>query len=126
MIFYASESLLPVVIDYAGAEIVAVGTIAYCVQEKSWHKVTAINSQSLAITWSAYDPHIATDNPLASNVIYDGTTSGLDATNAQDAIDEIVGDLGTAAYKNYTTNVRPNSHDLVEINAVYNAIANAI
>lgn len=35
-------------------------------------------------------------------------------------------DLGTAATKNYTVNVRPNSHDLVESNAVYNAIASSI
>lgn len=34
--------------------------------------------------------------------------------------------LGTASEKNFTDNVRPNSHDLVESNAVYNAIANSI
>ena len=34
--------------------------------------------------------------------------------------------LGTASAKNFTDNVRPNSHDLVEANAVYNAITNSI
>ena len=34
--------------------------------------------------------------------------------------------LGTASEKNFTDNVRPNSHDLVESNAVYNAIASSI
>ena len=34
--------------------------------------------------------------------------------------------LGTASAKNFTDNVRPNSHDLVESNAVYNAISNSI
>lgn len=37
-----------------------------------------------------------------------------------------VGDLGTAINKNWTDLVRPNSHDLVESNAVYSAITNAI
>lgn len=34
--------------------------------------------------------------------------------------------LGTAAFKNYTDLVRPNSHDLVESGSVYSAIANAV
>lgn len=34
--------------------------------------------------------------------------------------------LGTASEKNFTDNVRPNSHDLVESNAVYNAISSSI
>lgn len=34
--------------------------------------------------------------------------------------------LGTASEKNFTDNVRPNSHDLVESNAVYSAIASSI
>ena len=37
-----------------------------------------------------------------------------------------VGNLGTAINKNWTDLVRPNSHDLVESNAVYSAITNAI
>ena len=37
-----------------------------------------------------------------------------------------VGDLGTAINKDWTDLVRPNSHDLVESNAVYSAITNAI
>ena len=32
--------------------------------------------------------------PSASSVSYDGTTSGLSATNVQDAIDEVVSDMG--------------------------------
>lgn len=34
--------------------------------------------------------------------------------------------LGTASEKNFTDKVRPNSHDLVESNAVYNAISSSI
>lgn len=34
--------------------------------------------------------------------------------------------LGTASAKNYTDNVRPGNHGLVESNAVYNAIINAV
>lgn len=35
-------------------------------------------------------------------------------------------DIGTAAAKDYTSNVSPNNHALVESNAVYSAISNAI
>ena len=126
VLFYASESLLPSVIDYAGDEIVAVGTIAYCVQEMSWKKVTAINPTSLAITWSVYDPHIITGAINADDVNYDGTDSGLSATNTQDAIDEIASGLGTAAGKDFTTYLTPNSTDLPEARAVYSAITSAV
>ena len=126
VIFYASESVLPSVVDYAGDEIVAVGTIAYCVQEMSWKKVTAINSTSLAITWSSYDPHIITGNISADDVNYDGTDSGLVATNVQDAIDEIKGGLGTVSSKDFTTYLTPNSTDIPEARAVYNAITSAV
>lgn len=50
------------------------------------------------------------------------------AQNDSNAIDYIKNKptLGTASAKNFTDNVRPNSHDLVESNAVYSAIASSI
>ena len=50
------------------------------------------------------------------------------AQNDSTAIDYIKNKptLGTASAKNFTDNVRPNSHDLVESNAVYNAISSSI
>lgn len=89
VIIYANESALPSQINYAGGIILAVGSVAFCVAEKTWHKVTAINPSSLAITWSAYNPNIALEEastlPTASvdllNKCYlyiGATTSTLD------------------------------------------------
>lgn len=41
--------------------------------------------------------------PPADMVSYDNTTSGLTANDVQDAIDEVVGSLGTAAYEDVAT-----------------------
>lgn len=59
IVVYASESARPSVVDYASGTILTVGTIGYCVNERTWYKVTAIDSSTLIITWSAYDPHLA-------------------------------------------------------------------
>ena len=58
VLMYASESNLLDEINYASGLIVSVNTIAYCVAERTWHKVTAIDSSTLAVTWSDYNPHI--------------------------------------------------------------------
>jgi len=58
VLMYASESNLLDEINYASGLIVSLNTIAYCVAEKTWHKVTAIDSGTLAVTWSDYNPHI--------------------------------------------------------------------
>ena len=125
-IFYENEASLPPTLDYTNGIIVTVGTIGYCVQEKTFHKVSAINSTSKAITWVTYDPHILVGSVSAGNVTYDPTTSGLEATNTQDAIDEIKAGLGTAAAKNATTYVGPGNHALVEAGSVYSAITQAV
>lgn len=80
------------------------------------------------------------DQLTASQIGYDGTTSGLSATDAQAAIDEVVGSLstvaitgdyddlsdkpslGTAAAKDSTSSVTQSSTDLVESGGVYTAI----
>lgn len=66
---------------------------------------------------------IATSGDSA-DAFYDGTTSGLDATNVQAAIDEVVASLGTAASKDSTDQVTENSHDLIESGAVFAATDN--
>ncbi len=70
--------------------------------------------------------NVQPSNALASQVAYDNTTSELAADDVQEAIDEVVAGLGTAAGKDYTDTVRPNSHDLVESGSVYSAINNAL
>lgn len=77
-------------------------------------------------SWQQVNTQPTPATPTASGTTFDNTTSGLQATNVQDAIDEVVDDLGTAASKDFTTNVAPNNHALVESNAVYSAINNAL
>ena len=100
-------------------------------------------------SWSQVNVQPTAGTPTAATTTYDNTTSGLQATNVQNAIDEVEGrvdtvenkipstatssnklidhdSLGTAAFKNSTPNVAPNNHNLVESNAVYNAITTAL
>ena len=60
-------------------------------------------------------PTAGSANPVASGGVYTALT-----TKANSA------DLGTAAAKDYTDNVAPNDHNLVESNAVYSAINAAL
>ena len=77
-------------------------------------------------TYSWVQKNVQPSNATAAEVSYDNTTSGLTADDVQEAIDEIATGLGTAAGKDFTDTVRPNSHDLVESVAVYSAINNAL
>ena len=65
---YASESVRPTELDMANGIILTVGSIAYCLAEKTYYKVTAINPVSQAITWTAYDPHIASDDDVETRL----------------------------------------------------------
>jgi hypothetical protein len=65
---YASESVRPTEVDFANGIILTVGSIAYCLAEKTYYKVTAINPLSQAITWTAYDPHIASDDDVETRL----------------------------------------------------------
>ena len=60
----------------------------------------------------------------ADHVTYDNTTSELESTNVQDAVDEVVDNLGTAAAKDFITSVTEDSDDLVTSGAVYTALEN--
>ena len=77
-------------------------------------------------TYSWVQKNVQPSNATAAEVSYDNTTSELEATNVQGAVDEVVAGLGTAAGKDFTDTVRPNSHDLVESGSVYSAINNAL
>jgi hypothetical protein len=77
-------------------------------------------------SWQQVNVQPTAGIPTAATTTFDNTTSGLQATNVQGAIDEVVGGLGTAASKGFTPNVAPNNHNLVESNAVYNAITTAL
>lgn len=61
---------------------------------------------------------VPTEN--SPNLVTSGGVYSALSTKANSA------DLGTAAGKDYTTNVSPNNHSLVESNAVYSAINNAL
>ena len=103
--------------------------------------VTSFNGRSGIVSSAAHDYS-------ANQVDYVGTTSGLSATDVQDAIDEVVSDLGTldsslktvaktgaysdlsgkptlgtAAAKNSTSSITQNSTDLIESGAVYTGLA---
>lgn len=77
-------------------------------------------------SWQQVNTQPTPATPTAATTTFNNTTSGLQATNVQGAIDEVVDGLGTAASKDFTTNVSPNNHALVESNAVYSAINNAL
>ena len=62
-------------------------------------------------------------NPVQNAAI---TTELTDLDTRLDDVETVIDALGTASSKDYTSYVRPNNHALVESNAVYNAIANAI
>ena len=124
IVLYASESVLPQTVNYNTGVIVTIGTVGYCVSERSWHKVTAIDSTTLAITWASYDPHLAseilagdaieidsTDNSV--NVVADGETAFIASTTYyawKDSNDNLV----------FTLSMTPSVGD-----AVYNESATA-
>lgn len=68
------------------------------------------------------------DVPDLTDVVRKSNVSGLLRNNG--TVDEspyvTLNDLGTAATKDFTTNVAPNNHSLVESNAVYAAIGSAL
>ena len=79
------------------------------------------------------DPITGTETTVAGIqdlAVYENRISNIeevipsDTTTGNKLVNE--GELGTAASKDYTTNVEPNNHNLVESNAVYNAIATSI
>lgn len=125
VLMYASESNLPNEIDYSSGLIVSINTIAYCVSERTWYKVTAIDSSTLAITWSPYNPHIGgevtegdaihvDDSDGSVNVVTDNTTTFISTTNYyawKDSSDNLV----------FTKSATPNIGD-----TVYDETATAI
>jgi hypothetical protein len=125
IVVYPDEASLLDYINYSAGQIVSVGTIAYCVSERTWYKVTAIDSSTLAITWSPYNPHIGgevtegdaihvdeTDGSV--NVVADNTTTFISTTNYyawKDSSDNLV----------FTKSATPNIGD-----TVYDETATAI
>lgn len=100
-------------------------------------------------SWSQVNVQPTAGTPTAATTTYDNTTSGLSATNVQNAIDEVEGrvdtvenkipstatssnklidhdSLGTAAFKDSTDRVSPNNTALVESQSVYSAINTAL
>ena len=101
---YASESNLPTQINFATGVICGVGQVAWCVSEKTWHRVTAIDSSTLAITWSSYDPHISAEIEAGD---------GIEISSTDGSVNVIVDDSTT--FINSSTNavegLAPNSSD---------------
>jgi hypothetical protein len=86
LIIYPNESARLAVIDYAGGEIVAVGTIAYCVTERTWYKVTAIDSSTLAVTWTAYNPHIGGEVTEGDAIKVDETDGSVNVVADEETV----------------------------------------
>ena len=84
----------------------------------SWQ---AVNFPTTIIIDSVLDS--TSTNPVQNAAI---TTELTDLDTRLDDVETVIDALGTASSKDYTSYVRPNNHALVESNAVYNAIANAI
>ena len=78
---YDNVASLPSIVNYANGVIVAVGTVAYCVSEKVWKKVSAIDSSTLAITWIDYDPSIPTDDDVEARLEKISALPTASATN---------------------------------------------
>lgn len=76
------------------------------------------------------DPSVAyfiSDGAAANDGLPTGGTTGqVLRKNSSTNYDAVWDTLGTAADKDYTDLVRPNNHNLVESNAVYNAINSAL
>ena len=139
-----------------------IGTTSGSIVHNYFYECVSDGQDPVTYSWQNVNVQ-PTATPTASGTTFDNTTSELQATNVQDAIDEVEGrvdttesdvltlqtdvgniqdvipstatssnklvdeaSIGTAATKNYTTNVSPNNHDLVESNAVYSAINNAV
>ena len=62
----------------------------------------------------------------ASDVTYDGTSSGLSATNVQDAIDEVVGDIPTVNDGTLTIQKNGTTIDTFTANSATNKTVNVI
>lgn len=102
---YTNEASRPNAINYAGGEILAIGTICHCNAEKTWYKVTAIDSSTLVITWTAYNPHIASDAVATSSTVglmSAGDGLSVDANGEVKVVDRLkeTNSLPTAASTN--------------------------
>ena len=120
MTMYASESLLPSAIDFENGVVVAVGEIAWCVAEKTWHKVSEVNSETLAITWADYDPHIQADIDLSAykkNLIIDKAENITEAQKEEyDTFDTTDNECGMVFGE-----VAEGDHNAVDGDSVYTA-----
>ena len=121
------RSTLPIAsIDELGNTYQYTGTTSGSLGHGYFYECVSDGAVTPTYTWQQVNIQPTAGTPTAATTTFDNTTSGLQATNVQGAIDEVVGDLGTASSKDFTTNVSPNNHALVESNAVYSAINNAL
>lgn len=96
----------------------------------SYAKTTTVYTKSQTYTKSEVDSLIsgASDIVELTQAQYDALVDAgtVDPDIAYFIKDSNPSGAGTAAFKNFTDLVRPDNHDLVESNAVYNAINNAL
>ena len=140
VVMYPAEANLPSVINFATGVVVAVGQVAWCVQERTWHRVTAINTETLAITWSNYDPHLAAelvagkgiyiDNNgaiCADAVFFDGSMSEWNAlTPAEQAEYDYLATTDGIVSSTTVDAVEDGNLNPVTSNAVFDAIENIL
>jgi hypothetical protein len=151
------RSTLPIPsIDELGNTYQYTGTTSGSLVHGYFYECVSDGAVTPTYTWQQVNIQPTAGTPTAATTTFDNTTSRLQATNVQGAIDEVDAtvdglstdvdnikdvvpstatssnklvdhdSLGTAAFKDFTPNVAPNNHNLVESNAVYNAITTAL
>ena len=151
------RSTLPIAsIDELGNTYQYTGTTSGSLVHGYFYECVSDGQDPATYFWSQVNIQPTAETPTASGTTFDNTTSGLSATNVQDAIDEVDAtvdglstdvdnikdvvpstatssnklvdhdSLGTAAFKDSTDRVSPNNTALVESQSVYSAINTAL
>ena len=136
-------------IDEFGKIYQYIGTSSGSLVHNYFYECVSDGEVTPTYSWQQINLQPTAGTPTAASTTYDNTTSGLQATNVQDAIDEVEGrvdtvenkipstatssnklvdhdSLGTAAFKDSTDRVSPNNTALVESQSVYSAINTAL
>ncbi len=98
---YDAYANLPSVINFTTGAVVAVGEKAYCITEQKWYKVTAVDTETLAITWEEFDAKISATIPQATGSVF-GLVKLTDSKNNKSGADD-----GIAATPQMVRNYAP-------------------
>lgn len=117
LVIYPSESDRLQTISYSAGQIVTLDTVCYCVAERTWYKVTAIDSSTLAITWSPYNPHIGGEITAGNAIKVNETDGSVNVVTDEETV--FIKNIVYYAWKDgsdnlvYTLSMTPNVGDSV-------------